>query len=224
MIFLRHVTRLLFFRSVPSIVVPSRAQCQGAAQPRVSNFPQGSGIAGDSIPPVVAEEADDIPGDLADVVKNTDEDAQAVVVTPLLTVLSTCTFFPGEVDVPNSEYGFAVGMRHVCDGCLRRTTAWRPTAYGCMDGPREINTVNGPKVAARICSPVLSVACFPDGSPLEKVILAKSLGPNPLVYVSTSHGVELEVQAGSLVEEVHRPVTVSPRLQFIECRTEGSGR
>ncbi|CAN0127637.1 unnamed protein product [Scytosiphon promiscuus] len=65
---------------------------------------------------------------------------------------------------------------------------------------------------------------IPDDAPLQKVTLAKSLGPKPLVYVSTSHGVELEVQAGSLFEEVHHPVTVSPRLQFVECRTEGSGR
>lgn len=45
-----------------------------------------------------------------------------------------------------------------------------------------------------------------------------------MVYSSTSDGVELEVQAGSLVDEVHHPVTISPRLQFVECRTEGSGR
>ena len=64
----------------------------------------------------------------------------------------------------------------------------------------------------------------PDDCPLQQVTLAQSLGPKPVTYLSTSHGVELEVQAGSLVEEVHRAVTVSPRLQFVACRTEGSGR
>lgn len=64
----------------------------------------------------------------------------------------------------------------------------------------------------------------PDGAPLQRVTLAKSLGIEAMVYLSTSHGVELEVQAGSLVDEVHHPVTVSPHLQFVECRTEGSGR
>jgi len=63
-----------------------------------------------------------------------------------------------------------------------------------------------------------------DGSPLQQITLAKSLGPKPVTYLSTSHGVELEVQGGSLVEEVHCPVTISPRLQFVECHTEGSGR
>lgn len=64
----------------------------------------------------------------------------------------------------------------------------------------------------------------PDDAPLQETTLAKSLGPKPFVYGSISHGVKLEVQAGSLNEEVHRPVTVSPRLQFVECRTEGSER
>lgn len=64
----------------------------------------------------------------------------------------------------------------------------------------------------------------PDGTPPQELILAKTLGPQPSIYTSTSHGVELEIQAGSLTEEVHHPVTVSPRLQFVECATEGSGR
>eukprot|EP00752_Nemacystus_decipiens_P017613 g15785.t1 len=63
-----------------------------------------------------------------------------------------------------------------------------------------------------------------DRNELLEEILAQSLGPNPAKYVSTNHGVELEVQAGALCDEVHRPVTVSPRLRFVECRTEGSGR
>ncbi|CAN0080015.1 unnamed protein product [Ectocarpus fasciculatus] len=64
-----------------------------------------------------------------------------------------------------------------------------------------------------------------DGANLREVTLAKSLlGSDALVCVSASHGVELELQAGSLVEDVHHPVTVSPRLQIVTCRTEGSVR
>jgi len=45
-----------------------------------------------------------------------------------------------------------------------------------------------------------------------------------VTYVSTSHGVELEVLAGPLDKEVHLPVTVSPRLDFVDCRGDGTGR
>eukprot|EP00752_Nemacystus_decipiens_P016266 g14546.t1 len=62
---------------------------------------------------------------------------------------------------------------------------------------------------------------FPDDARLQNVVLAKSLGREPCVYMSTSHGVELEVQADSLAVEVRLPVSVSPRLQFVKCRTEG---
>lgn len=65
---------------------------------------------------------------------------------------------------------------------------------------------------------------FPDEAPLQAETLATSLGPNPATYLSTTHGVELELQSESLIEKVRLPVTVSPRLQFVECRTEGSGR
>ena len=56
------------------------------------------------------------------------------------------------------------------------------------------------------------------------VVLAHSLGQGPSVYTSTIHAVELELQAGSLAEEVPLPVKVTPSLQFVECRTEGPGR
>lgn len=62
------------------------------------------------------------------------------------------------------------------------------------------------------------------GDPLKEVTLAQSLGPGRSVYTSTIHAVELELQAGSLVEEVPHPVKVTPSLKFVECRTEGSGR
>lgn len=62
-----------------------------------------------------------------------------------------------------------------------------------------------------------------DGAPLE-VTLANSLGPDSVVYVSTSHGVELETQAGSIsADKVHGPVTVSPCLQVVDCHAERSG-
>ncbi|CAN0500557.1 unnamed protein product, partial [Ectocarpus sp. 12 AP-2014] len=64
-----------------------------------------------------------------------------------------------------------------------------------------------------------------DGVP-PQVTLASSLGPDPAVYVSTSHGVEFETQAGSISARstVHGPVTVSPCLQIVECPAEGSSR
>ncbi|CAM9496040.1 unnamed protein product [Ectocarpus sp. 13 AM-2016] len=64
-----------------------------------------------------------------------------------------------------------------------------------------------------------------DGVP-PQVTLASSLGPEPAVYVSTSHGVEFETQAGSISARstVHGPVTVSPCLQIVECPAEGSSR
>ena len=62
------------------------------------------------------------------------------------------------------------------------------------------------------------------GAPLKELTLAQSLGPGPSVYTSTIHAVELELQAGSLAEEVPLPVKVTPSLQFVECRTEESGR
>lgn len=60
--------------------------------------------------------------------------------------------------------------------------------------------------------------------PLEEVILAESLGPGPSVYHSHTHEVELELQDGSLEDEVRLPVKVAASLQFVECGMEGSGR
>ena len=54
--------------------------------------------------------------------------------------------------------------------------------------------------------------------------LARSLGPDPSTFTSPIHAVELELEAGSLAEEVPFPVKVTPSLEFVECRTEGSGR
>lgn len=54
--------------------------------------------------------------------------------------------------------------------------------------------------------------------------LAMSLGPGPSTYTSINHAVELELQAGSLAEEVPFPVKVTPSLKFVECPTEGFGR
>eukprot|EP00752_Nemacystus_decipiens_P002890 g2689.t1 len=62
------------------------------------------------------------------------------------------------------------------------------------------------------------------GTPLKEVTLAQSLGPGPSVYTSVIHAVELELQAGSLAEEVPHPVKVTPSLKFVECRIEGSDR
>lgn len=59
---------------------------------------------------------------------------------------------------------------------------------------------------------------------VRDAILATSLGSGPVTYRSTSYGVELELMAGPLNEEVLPSVTVSPRLQFVECRSAGSGR
>ena len=47
------------------MIVFFRAQWQGATRARFSNFPKGSGVTEDSIPIVVAEEADEIPGDVS---------------------------------------------------------------------------------------------------------------------------------------------------------------
>lgn len=58
----------------------------------------------------------------------------------------------------------------------------------------------------------------------QDATLATSLGPGPATHRSARHGVELEVVDGSLDVEVVRPVTISPRLKFVECRSEGSGR
>lgn len=66
---------------------------------------------------------------------------------------------------------------------------------------------------------------LPDGAPAH-VTLASYLGPDPAVYVSTSHGVEFETQAGSVSagSEVHGPVTVSPCLQIVDFPAEGLSR
>ena len=56
------------------------------------------------------------------------------------------------------------------------------------------------------------------------VTLARSLGPDPSTFTSPIHAVELELEAGSLAEEVPFPVKVTQSLEFVECRTEGSGR
>ncbi|CAB1106731.1 unnamed protein product [Ectocarpus sp. CCAP 1310/34] len=68
-----------------------------------------------------------------------------------------------------------------------------------------------------------------DPGPLHTETLARSLGPNPCTFGSASLGVELEVEADSLSAEVHHPVTVSPRLLFVECDSrapshEGCGK
>lgn len=58
------------------MIVLLRAKWQGAFRARFSNFPKGSGVAEESIPIVVAEEANGIPGDIiGDVAKNADDDA-----------------------------------------------------------------------------------------------------------------------------------------------------
>lgn len=62
------------------------------------------------------------------------------------------------------------------------------------------------------------------GASLKGVVLAQSLGAGPSVYASTMHAVELELQDGSLPEEVSRPVKVTPCLKFVECPTEESAR
>lgn len=102
--------------------------------------------------------------------------------------------------------------------------------YGlALDGARAGDApTNSPRLVRPQLIPDIRTHLFPffsDGTPLREVILAKSLlGSDALVCVSASHGVELELQTGSLVEDVHHPVIVSPRLQIVTCRTEGSGR
>eukprot|EP00903_Cladosiphon_okamuranus_P021121 g19402.t1 len=67
----------------------------------------------------------------------------------------------------------------------------------------------------------------PEGIPIATgrkrvaVELARKKGPS--VYTSAVHAVELELQAGSLAQEVPLPVKVTPSL-FVECLTEGCVR
>lgn len=63
-----------------------------------------------------------------------------------------------------------------------------------------------------------------DNGMVEETTLADSLGPGPSTYTSISHAVELELQAGSLADEVLLPVKVTPSLKFVECRAGGLGR
>eukprot|EP00752_Nemacystus_decipiens_P015533 g13859.t2 len=55
-------------------------------------------------------------------------------------------------------------------------------------------------------------------------ILTKFMGPGPKIYVSKAHAVELELQAGSLDAELPVEISITQRLAFVECRTEGVGR
>lgn len=55
-------------------------------------------------------------------------------------------------------------------------------------------------------------------------ILTTSLGPAPAIYVSRAHAVELELQAGSLDDEIPLEVTITQGLAFVDCGTEESGR
>lgn len=55
-------------------------------------------------------------------------------------------------------------------------------------------------------------------------VLTQRLGPGPATYVSKAHAVEFELQAGSLDEELPIEMTITRRLDFVNCRTEGSGR
>lgn len=50
--------------------------------------------------------------------------------------------------------------------------------------------------------------------PLQEVTLAQPLGPDPFICTSTIYAVELELQAGSLAEDVPLHVT------FVECRRD----
>lgn len=55
-------------------------------------------------------------------------------------------------------------------------------------------------------------------------VLTTSLGPGPVTYVSKRHAIEFELQAGSLNEELPLEMTISRRLAFVDCRTEGTAR
>lgn len=58
----------------------------------------------------------------------------------------------------------------------------------------------------------------------REAILTTSLGPGPATYLSEAHGVEFELQAGSLDEKLPVEMTITQRLAFVECHAEGLGR
>lgn len=58
----------------------------------------------------------------------------------------------------------------------------------------------------------------------REATLTMSLGPGPATYVSDAHAIEFELQAGSLDEELPLQMTISQRLAFVDCRTEGLSR
>lgn len=55
-------------------------------------------------------------------------------------------------------------------------------------------------------------------------VLTTSLGPGAAIYVSRAYAVELELQDGSLDEEMPLEVTITQGLAFVNCGTEESGR
>ncbi|CAN0359791.1 unnamed protein product [Ectocarpus sp. 6 AP-2014] len=66
----------------------------------------------------------------------------------------------------------------------------------------------------------LSLGAEDDLPPPRKSILTASLGPGPAKYVSIAHAVELELEAGSLEEEVPLEISITQGLAFVECPTE----
>eukprot|EP00752_Nemacystus_decipiens_P010261 g9145.t1 len=102
------------------------------------------------------------------------------------------------------------------------------SAHEQLEQPKDLIPVSNVDVSRSLEDPSSRIVAeeadnVADDAPLTEVTLSHSLGPNHATYVSTSHGVELEVQAGALSEEVHLPVTVSPRLQFVDCPVGGLG-